>query len=238
MGRVCKKSPPLEHHGPYAVPVHTRLPTPALPMDGRVLGGSSCRPLVPGERECGIQLTSTSSGQCGEIRTSRMPARSNSHLPPWRPGMVIHPRSVTPPALQEAESPLYWSVRDPEADQRGHEPAPTTPQVSNSPHVPRFSTRTMLFSHSEPDKPPPPEILDQPSVYQVHNIMDSRRRGGWLEYSVDWEGYGPEERSWVPWDDILDPLLLQEFHCIYPDHPAARSRGRLCRHIKASGASG
>ncbi len=51
VGRVCTEFPPSEHHGPYAVPVHTRLPTPALPVDGRAIGGSSCRPLVPGERE-------------------------------------------------------------------------------------------------------------------------------------------------------------------------------------------
>ncbi len=62
--------------------------------------------------------------------------------------MVIHLRSATPPALQEAESPLYWSVQDPEADQRGHIPAPTTPQVPNSPHVQRFPAQTMLFPHS------------------------------------------------------------------------------------------
>ncbi len=61
--------------------------------------------------------------------------------------MVIHPRSTTPPALQKAESPLYWSVLDPEADQQSHVPAPTTLQVSNSPHVPRFPAQTMLFSH-------------------------------------------------------------------------------------------
>ncbi len=62
--------------------------------------------------------------------------------------MVIHLRSATPPALQEAESLLYWSIQDPEADQRGHIPAPTTPQEPNSLHVPRFPAQTMLFSHS------------------------------------------------------------------------------------------
>ncbi|KAI2644255.1 Transposon Tf2-8 polyprotein [Labeo rohita] len=34
-------------------------------------------------------------------------------------------------------------------------------------------------------EPPPPEVLDQPSVFTV---LDSQCRGGHLEYFVDWEG--------------------------------------------------
>ncbi len=152
--------------------------------------------------------------------------------------MAVHPGSAPPPALQKAESPLHWSVHDPEADQRGYLSAPIATQVSNSPHVSLLKP----FSPStpephEPDEPPPPEILDQPSVYQVKDIMDLRQRGGRLEYLVDWEGYGPEERSWVVRDDILDPMLLEEFHCVHPDRPAPRGRGRPRRRMRASGAA-
>ncbi|KAI2660329.1 Transposon Ty3-I Gag-Pol polyprotein [Labeo rohita] len=36
---------------------------------------------------------------------------------------------------------------------------------------------------------PPPEVLEHPTIYTVHEILDSQRRGGRLEYLIDWEGY-------------------------------------------------
>lgn len=87
------------------------------------------------------------------------------------------------------------------------------------------------------DVPPPPVPVEDEPIYGIRTILDSRRRGPRLEYLIDWEDYGPEERCWVLRDDVLDPTLLSLFHEEHPDRPAPRGRGRPRRRQHPSQAS-
>uniref|UniRef100_A0A674M8X6 ribonuclease H n=1 Tax=Takifugu rubripes TaxID=31033 RepID=A0A674M8X6_TAKRU len=72
--------------------------------------------------------------------------------------------------------------------------------------------------------PPPPQVLsDGEPVWSVNKLLAVRRRGRGFQYLVDWVGYGPEDRSWVPPSYLADPSLLEDFYREHPDAPGRSS---------------
>ena len=70
--------------------------------------------------------------------------------------------------------------------------------------------------------PPPPHVLEGGDlVWEVSRILAVRRRGWGFQYLVNWVGYGPEDRSWVPRSYLADPSLFEAF---YNEHPRAVGR--------------
>lgn len=77
--------------------------------------------------------------------------------------------------------------------------------------------------------PPPPIEVEGTFAYLVKDILDSKRRRGWLYYLVYWEGFSTEERLGVDAHDIFDPSLTADFHQAHPNCAAPRARGCLRR---------
>jgi hypothetical protein len=62
------------------------------------------------------------------------------------------------------------------------------------------------------EKAAPPVYIEDQEEWEISSILDSKLIHGKLHYLVDWKGYGPEERTWEPEENITHaPEALKEF---------------------------
>ena len=60
---------------------------------------------------------------------------------------------------------------------------------------------------------PQPVKLEGELEYEVAQILDSKIERWRLKYLVDWVGYGPEERTWEPAENMVHAAnAVTDFH--------------------------
>ncbi|KAI3373892.1 hypothetical protein L3Q82_022461, partial [Scortum barcoo] len=63
------------------------------------------------------------------------------------------------------------------------------------------------------------------STQLVKKLLAVRKSGRGRQFLVEWDGYGPEERSWIPASFIVSKKLIEEFYRQHPDTPGPSGVG-------------
>lgn len=100
---------------------------------------------------------------------------------------------------------------------------PRTLRIHPTFHVSRVKPYAISNLSPTSRPPPPARIINGEPVYTISRILRSRRWGRGTHYLVDWEGYGPEERTWVPAKHVLDKRVIKEFHRLHPNQAGGPS---------------
>jgi hypothetical protein len=74
---------------------------------------------------------------------------------------------------------------------------------------------------------PEPVTVKGEDEWEVDGILDSRRRGRTTQYLVSWSGFGPEENSWEPAENLKNSAdLVADFNKKFPEAAAKHRRTR------------
>ena len=139
---------------------------------------------------------------------------SSADLPLQVSSRKLAPRYVGPFEIDHVLSPAAVRLRLPTPMRHVHPVfhVSKVKPVSSSPLMPSAPA------------PPPPQMVDGHPQWTVRRLLKVRRRGRGFQYLADWEGYGPEERSWISRRLIMAPSLLRDFYQANPNAPG-RSPG-------------
>ena len=74
------------------------------------------------------------------------------------------------------------------------------------------------------EPPPPPVVVAGQDEYEVSEILDSKKTRSGIRYLVSWIGYGPEDNTWEPIDNLSNAMQsVKDFHSRFPSKPRPRN---------------
>ncbi|KAF8750132.1 Chromo (CHRromatin Organization MOdifier) domain [Rhizoctonia solani] len=87
---------------------------------------------------------------------------------------------------------------------------------------------------------PPPVTVDGEEEYEVEGITDAKERDGKWFFRVKWKGYGPEENTWEPWENLKNRgKILKKYEEDMKKKALSAAKalrgGQCCRHTQYQG---
>jgi len=69
--------------------------------------------------------------------------------------------------------------------------------------------------------PLPPDVVNRELEYEIEAVLDLRIQRNKLRYLVEWKGYGPEERTWEPAENLENAnQAIAAFHLCHLNRPS------------------
>ncbi|GLB41115.1 putative retrotransposable element tf2 155 kda protein type 1-like [Lyophyllum shimeji] len=134
-----------------------------------------------------------------------------SDIQTTRPSKKLSHRYLRPYTIERQVGPLAYKLRLPRSMSRLH-PVFNAVKLRLAPPDPIPGRRAR--------PPPPPTLIDDEEWFDVEDILDSRFFRRKLQYKVKWKGYGSEDASWEPVENVAHARdLVREFHRRHPDAP-------------------
>ena len=121
----------------------------------------------------------------------------------FRAKSMFHPKYIGPFTVLRQVNPVAYKLQLP----------------NNIKLHPVFHTSLLKPAPNTRYKKPPPLQVQGQEEYEVQRILDAKRRGRHLWYLVSWKGYGPENDSWEPVENVHAPRLVKNFHLRFPNKP-------------------
>ena len=138
------------------------------------------------------------------IKTQR-PAKKLDHL--WHgPFVIIKKVGQAAYQLKLPQTPTWWRKHD----------------VFNEKLLKPFIKPAFDIQPNNP--PAPPDLIKGKEEYEVETIIDSCKRGQYIEYLVKWKGYSDMENSWEPHGNVHHAEeKMETFHKKHPHKPKPSS---------------